>query len=179
MSLQGDMIFSDSIPAIRKQSSLFIRDHLKRLFKTFSCVFSGECSKKNGHHFLTIYILYDTCYMCAIWVDGAIFPHLPGKPPDIFGKEGKSFKKSDIFVVRDILEKEMIVVKKKSLKLSAVSLVLFALILSVLSAQPVYAQGAASKRRRSCTPLPPPGKERESYGTGSPFSRLRTLSLKV
>jgi len=95
---------------------------------------------------LTIYILYDTCYMCAIWVDGAIFPHLPGKPPDIFGKEGKSFKKSDIFVVRDILEKEMIVVKKKSLKLSAVSLVLFALILSVLSAQPVYAQGAASEK---------------------------------
>lgn len=84
--------------------------------------------------------------MCAIWVDGAIFPHLPGKPPDIFGKEGKSFKKSDIFVVRDILEKEMIVVKKKSLKLSAVSLVLFALILSVLSAQPVYAQGAASEK---------------------------------
>ena len=95
---------------------------------------------------MTIYILYDTCYMCAIWVDGAIFPHLPGKPPDIFGKEGKSFKKSDIFVVRDILEKEMIVVKKKSLKLSAVSLVLFALILSVLSAQPVYAQGAASEK---------------------------------
>ncbi len=95
---------------------------------------------------MTIYILYDTCYMCAIWVDGAIFPHLPGKPPDIFGKEGKSFKKSGIFVVRDILEKEMIMVKKKSLKLSAVSLVLFALILSVLSAQPVYAQGAASEK---------------------------------
>ena len=74
------------------------------------------------------------------------FPPLTGEAPDTFGKEGKSFKKSGIFVVRDILEKEMIVVKKKSLKLSAVSLVLFALILSFLSAQPVYAQGAAAEK---------------------------------
>jgi len=57
MSLQGDMIFSDLIPAIRKQKSLFIRDTKKLPYKYLLRIFSRIQQKIWASLFDNIYII--------------------------------------------------------------------------------------------------------------------------
>ncbi len=95
---------------------------------------------------MIIYILYDTCYVVRdISELGATFLNMLKKPHHL--RKGERVLNSSIFsCLLHFGKGEMIVMKNKSLKLSAVSLCTFALILSFLSTQPVHAEGTAAEK---------------------------------